>query len=338
MAKSKALSPEVQGLLEKVRLQAHQYSEAFEYFDNKKEEFDRLLIELEQQHLSFSQFLQQLKLEISKIKDDFDISANANLKIFKDKIAKYDNFNDNYQDLLNFISEIKLFQKDINTKVNHYENNLEHFKSDLGYDVDNSINTLRKTFDDEVEKAVSALKKDLTIRFSIVERMIVEIKSQLLQEEKESENEIKSLKNLLDKSQNESLDYSKTIENNLNREKKKINTIEKDLQNQLYNTNSRMSELLSISKFIMESGNSNEGSSDFDFTVLLSKYFQPKNKIETHFAEIESAFENKVTVLNENLEDLNLRFQKNKNMMIAFLGFGFFFIIALIIIIISSVL
>lgn len=338
MAKSKALSPDVQGLLEKVRLQAQQYSAAFSIFDSKREEFEKLLIELEQQHLSFSQFLQQLKLEISKIKDNFDTTAESNLSKIQNDVEKYGNFNENYQELNSLIEELKHFQENFNNKVNHYEQNLENFKSELGYDVDKSVNHLHKTINDDIEEKINLLKKEMSIRFTISDKMIIDLKNQIIQDEKGSENEINTLKNIFEKSKNELMDYSSTIEKNFNKEKKKINSIEKDIKEQFYNTNKRISEFLSISKFIKDAGILTEGSVDFDFSIILAKYFQPKNKIENQFEEIESNFENKVEMINENLEDLNDRFRKNKNMMIAFLGFGFFFIIALIIIIISSVL
>jgi len=210
MAGTKALSPEIQQLLEKVRKQAELYDKAFEYFESQRKEFENIKFMLDIKEKDFTSYFENLKKNIENFKNKNIDEVERSIKNINEEFSKIKNINENI-DIINQYKD-KL-EKDVN-KINKEFINFRKEFDRLATDSASQIEILSKDMKNELDANIEKLQNN-------VDLMMTELKEDLINKIDNIENFAKILKIQLnetnDKINLEVLIRNKKIEKEINR-------------------------------------------------------------------------------------------------------------------------
>jgi len=170
MPETNAIRPEIKGLFETVKQQAHQYQEAFDKLEYIYSHYQQLVSDLE--NLS-EKFQTRINNEIFNLKQKYDnitkiltIETNKTIEKYSE-LQDLKTLQDSYQAALN---SINLMISKIDTSIKNLEKNEENFERE--------ITIFKNKTNEEVQKFIDdATKKIQDISNKVYEKKEIEIKN-----------------------------------------------------------------------------------------------------------------------------------------------------------------
>jgi len=170
MPETNAIRPEIKGLFETVKQQAHQYQEAFDRLEHVYSHYKELVSDLE--NLS-EKFQTRINNEIFNLKQKYDnitkiltIETNKTIEKYSE-LQDLKTLQDSYQAALN---SINLMISKIDTSIKNLEKNEENFERE--------ITIFKNKTNEEVQKFIDdATKKIQDISNKVYEKKEIEIKN-----------------------------------------------------------------------------------------------------------------------------------------------------------------
>jgi len=170
MPETNAIRPEIKGLFETVKQQAHQYQEAFDRLEHVYSHYQQLVSDLE--NLS-EKFQTRINNEIFNLKQKYDnitkiltIETNKTIEKYSE-LQDLKTLQDSYQAALN---SINLMISKIDTSIKNLEKNEENFERE--------ITIFKNKTNEEVQKFIDdATKKIQDISNKVYEKKEIEIKN-----------------------------------------------------------------------------------------------------------------------------------------------------------------
>lgn len=173
MEESKAISPEVKGILDIIKKQAEQYNEAFQTFAKQSNQHDRLVENLRNLHNNY-------KLELSEEAAKFKRTADTVIGMLKNENARTVKLSLKLQDLhelqdkfeeLNtrFISVVKEGQE----YITHLEDYIGEFRGRAETELNQTIDQVKDQIEDKITKASEKSEMKIALRQGQIEGNII---------------------------------------------------------------------------------------------------------------------------------------------------------------------
>lgn len=153
---SKAISPEVKGLFELVKNQAKEYTYAFEDLQKKRDELDR-------NKLEFIKSARELREEVRNAIKELQASAEDSLKIVEQKTEKTIKIYNEFDKIEKLRESLSHTFDSMKEKTIEFEKRINEIKELSDSELENSLISLRKNIESEIETAISKLEFRLSL-------------------------------------------------------------------------------------------------------------------------------------------------------------------------------
>lgn len=229
MADSKAISPEVKGLLEKVRTQAKEYSDAFEYFEKQKTEFENIMIQISISESDFKNFLTNFKTEIELVKKKNVDYITKGIDRLETEVLKNMRKYDELSDIAKLREELIILKSNLTIELQNLKNTSNDFSSKIIFEIDSIFNKYRIEFENkindkirELDSKVNSNIENLELKLNMIDKFarmnkiqsesdLNSLKEELNNVNRKTNTNLDSLNNYVDKIRDETRVFEKTV-------------------------------------------------------------------------------------------------------------------------------
>ncbi len=172
MDESKAIGTEIKGLFETIKRQAIEYSKAFEFLEQTKQDILHKLNDLE----NFSQNISKLLDEKINIVED---TLNDFITSFQQKTATFENVYQNLEAIEKLKNELHKLHSDLKIKLLQVDNLIKTLENKMEMEFETHTQKVMERIEEETDSTLKMLEVKYALKFKSIDEKISNIDQKL---------------------------------------------------------------------------------------------------------------------------------------------------------------
>lgn len=172
MDESKAIGTEIKGLFETIKRQAIEYSKAFEFLEQTKQDIVHKLNDLE----NFSQNISKLLDEKISIVED---TLNDFITSFQQKTATFENVYQNLETIEKLKNEIQKLHSELKIKLLQVDNLINTLENKMEMEFETHTQKVMERIEEETDSTLKMLEVKYALKFKSIDEKLTNIDQKL---------------------------------------------------------------------------------------------------------------------------------------------------------------
>jgi chromosome segregation ATPase len=193
MDETKALGPEVRGLFDKVKQQAHDFAEAFRVFETEKRKFEEQCKRLETHDSKMKSLADSLRMQVKEAILQVNKNADETLRIFEHANAQNLKLFKEMENVSQIKQELAQLQKEIKSGLVDITASVDSFRQKSKIEIDSTISQVKTRIDKMVEGEIQKLELRNSVKLRQYESKFLSYDQKLWALNDSQSREIRSL-------------------------------------------------------------------------------------------------------------------------------------------------
>lgn len=173
MDESKAISPEIKGLFETIKRQAIEYSKAFEFFEQTKQEILLKLNDLETFSQNISNLLEEKIQSIENRLNDFVVD-------FQQKTSTFQRVYQNLESIEKLHNELNKLHSELKVKLLQVDNLVKTLENKMEMEFETYSQKVMERIEEETDSTLKMLEVKYALKFKSIDEKFSNIDQKLL--------------------------------------------------------------------------------------------------------------------------------------------------------------
>jgi hypothetical protein len=198
MEESKALSPEVRGLFDTIKKQAHEFAAAFRVFEQEKRKFEEQCKLLETNDSKMKSLANSLRSQVKEAIIEVNRNADETLRVFEHANSQNLKIFREMENVTKIKHELAYLQKEIRSGLVDITSSVESFRQKSKIEIDSTISQVKNRVDKQIEGEIQKLELRNSVKLRQYESKFLSYDQKLWALNDSQSREIRSLLDNID--------------------------------------------------------------------------------------------------------------------------------------------